>query len=236
MIVLTKKDINEIINSFGEIIGNNNIPSSGADLESQANNTTDYNVGVHGQPFRYDMLGRFGFTMLPFFESDDGGESITDEKIPILKELAELMYEKFREHLEYYFKHPHRLKSDYRIHSEATFDSQPQQSREMDYEWAKKVIAIIHPYLNDDKQEKTNAVLTPKKVDKTEKDLKTSSSYELTEDVIQEKILNKKHETEFSKKTDSGEVRDGKLRKIAGLISKLDKKDVDKLINLLERK
>jgi len=234
--VLRKKDINEIINSFGEIIGNNNIPSSGADLESQANNTTDYNAEVHAQPFRYDMLGRFGFTMLPFFESDNDGESINDDNIPILKDLAELMYEKFKEHLTYYFKHPHRLKSDYRVHSEATFDSHPQLNRETDYEWAKRVIAIIYPYLDDDKQEKTNEVLNSEKVDATQKDSISVSGDGLNEDIVQEKVLDKKTESEFSKKSDSNEVRDGKMKKIAGLINKLDKNDVYKLINLLERK
>ena len=31
------------------------------------------------------------------------------------------------------------------------------------------------------------------------------------------------------------EIKDKKLQKVAGLINKLDKKDIDKLINLLER-
>ena len=233
--VLTKKDINEIINSFGEIIGNNNIPSSGADLESQANNTTDYNAKVHAQPFRYDMLGRFGFTMLPFFEGN-GDEDIDDENVPLLKAIAELMYEKFKNHLEYYFRHPHRLKSDYRVHSEADFESQPKQNRETDYEWAKKVVAIIHPYLDDEKQEKTDEVMSPEKVDSTQKHTMGVGGKGLSEDIVQEKVLDKKSETEFSKKTDSKEVGDKKLKKIAGLINKLDKKDVDELINLLERK
>lgn len=212
--VLNKKEISEIINSFGEIIGANNTPSSGADLESQANNTTDYNAKVHAQPFRYDMLGRFGFTMLPFFESDDeSGDNINDDNVPVLKSLAELMYDKFKEHLTYYFKHPHRLKSDYRIHSESDFDSQPQQNRETDYEWAKKIISTLHSHLDDD--EKNNDV---------------------DEGLVQEKVLNKKTEDEFSKKSENNEVKNKKIKKIAGLINKLDKKDVDELINLLERK
>jgi hypothetical protein len=216
--VLRKKEISEIINSYGEIIGSNDIPSSGADLESQANNTTDYNAKVHAQPFRYDMLGRFGFTMLPFFESDDeSGSNIKDENVEILTALAELMYDKFKDHLTYYFKHPHRLKSDYRVHSESTFESQPQQNRETDYEWAKKVIATIHPYLDDNKQS-------------------GSTSAGIDETLVQEKVLDSKNDDEFTKKSDSGEVRDGKIKKIAGLINKLDKKDVDELINLLERK
>ena len=58
----------------------------------------------------------------------------------------------------------------------------------------------------------------------------------IDESIVQEKVLEKKSEDELSSKTDSKEVREKKIEKIAGLINKLDKKDVDKLINLLERK
>ena len=40
----------------------------------------------------------------------------------------------------------------------------------------------------------------------------------------------------MSKKSKDEEIKDKKLQKVAGLINKLDKKDIDKLINLLERK
>ncbi|MFW6246997.1 MAG: hypothetical protein ACOC22_02380 [bacterium] len=233
--ILKKKDITEIINSYGEIIGGNNMPSSGADLESQANNTTDYNAKVHAQPFRYDMLGRFGFTMMPFFESDDEENNVDDENLPILKDLAELMYEKFKDHLRYYFKHPHRLKSDYRVHNEATFDSQPEQNRETDYEWAKKIIAILHPYLNSEKTEKTDEVLNTKSIDKSQKG-SIAVNGDMNEDIVNEKVLKKKDEDELTNKTEDNEVRSKKIKKIAGLINKLDKKDVDDLINLLEKK
>ena len=79
-----KKDLTEIIGSDGNLIGNNAIPTTGADLESQANNTTDYNAKVGVQPFRYDMLGRFGFTLMPFLE---GKES--QEQLELLKDLDE---------------------------------------------------------------------------------------------------------------------------------------------------
>lgn len=88
---LKKKDLMEIIDSNGDLIGKDDIPKSGADLESQASNTTDTNVKIGAQPFRYDMLGRFGFTMLPFFESQ-GDEEPDNE---LLDKLAKLMYEKY---------------------------------------------------------------------------------------------------------------------------------------------
>jgi len=209
-----KKHISEIVDSFGDLIGKENTPNSGADLESQANNTTDYNAKVFAQPFRYDMLGRFGFTMLPFFESEDEPE-INDADVPILSDLAKLMYDKYLETLEYYFRNPNKLKSDYRLHSEVDFESQPEEKRNIDYDWAKKIISAIHPYFDKTSNEKESGI---------------------DESIVQEKVLEKKSEDELSSKTDSKEVREKKIEKIAGLINKLDKKDVDKLINLLERK
>ena len=79
---LTKGQIQEIIDSDGELIGVNDTPENGSNLETQANNTTDYNAKVGHQPYRYDMLGRFGFTLLPFFE---GVEAQDD---PLLDEIA----------------------------------------------------------------------------------------------------------------------------------------------------
>jgi hypothetical protein len=210
---LTKKQLYEIIDSNGELIGGDAIPTSGSDLETQANNTTDYNVKVGTQPFRYDMLGRFGFTLLPFFEGKDA-EDINPEEVPILKELAELMYEKFMETLEYYYRNPNKLKSDFRMHSEHDFESQPEENRKIDYDWAKKVIATIHPHLDkeDDKDSMDEGV------------------------VIEDKMVDKKSESEMSKKSDDKGIREKRIEKIAGLINKLDKKDIDKLVNLLERK
>lgn len=211
---LTKKKLYEIIDSQGELIGNNNIPSAGNDLESQANNTTDYNAKVGMQPFRYDMLGRFGFTLLPFFEGKDN-EDINPEEVPLLKDLAELMYEKYKNILEHYYRNPNKLKSDFRLHSEEDFESQPQEKRDIDYKWAKKVIALIHPYLED-------------------KDVEKKSVEEGK--IIEDKVVDKKSEIELSKKGENKGLRNKQVQKIAGLINKkFDKKDVDKLINLLEK-
>ena len=99
----------EIIDSNGELIGKNDVPSTGADLETGANNTTDYNSKIGQQPFRYDMLGRFGFTLLPFFEGkEDQGQK------ELLKDLAQLMHDKRTDVLRYYYKNPQLLKPDYR--------------------------------------------------------------------------------------------------------------------------
>ena len=78
---IKKKDLVEIIDSNGELIGSDDIPTNGSDLETQANNTTDYNAKVGTQPFRYDMLGRFGFTLMPFMEGKEnqGQQELIDD-------------------------------------------------------------------------------------------------------------------------------------------------------------
>lgn len=208
---ITKKSLFEIIDSNGELIGNNDIPQHGADLESQANNTTDYNAKVGVQPFRYDMLGRFGFTLLPFFEGKEN-----PGQTELLNDLAKLMYDKYMETLEYYYRNPNKLKSDFRLHNEHDFNTQPEDKKKIDFEWAQKVIKVVEKHFE-------NAFQEPENLDETK--------------VVEDKMVDKKTEIEITKKTDDKGVRDKQLKKIAGLINKkLEKGDVDKLINLLERK
>ena len=85
--------------------------------------------------------------------------------------------------------------------------------------WADKLLKIIEKHFTEqfknlDEQFKENLV--------------ESTMYE-------DKMVDKK-EDEMSTKSDDGEVREKKLEKIAGLINKLEKQDIDKLINLLEKK
>ena len=53
--------------------------------------------------------------------------------------------------------------------------------------------------------------------------------------VVEDKMVDKV-EDEITTKKDNNDVRDKKLEKIAGLINKLEKKDIDKIINLLEQR
>jgi len=64
---ITKKKIQEIIDDDGNIIGTDDLPQTGGNKESEASHTTDYNVAVHGQNFKNDFLGRFGFY---FYEAE----------------------------------------------------------------------------------------------------------------------------------------------------------------------
>jgi hypothetical protein len=205
-----KKDLLEIIDSNGDLIGGNDIPTNGSNLETQANNTTDYNVKIGQQPFRYDMLGRFGFTLMPFMEGKEN-----QGQIGLIDDLAKLMYDKYMEILEYYYRNPNKLKPDFRLHSEHDFENRPEKGKKTDLIWAKKIMKVIEPHFE-------KAFKEPNNIDEAK--------------VVEDKVVGKKNEDEITEKGDDKEVRSNKIEKIAGLINKLDKKDIDKLINLLERK
>ena len=207
---LKKKELMEIIDSNGDLIGSSDVPSSGADLETAANNTTDYNAKIGTQPFRYDMLGRFGFTLMPFMEGKEN-----QGQAELLDDLAEVMYDKYMETLEYYFRNPNKLKSDFRLHSEHNFETQAEDKKKIDFEWSKKVMKVVEKHFE-------NAFKQPDTLDEAA--------------VVEDKVVDKKSEDEISKKSEDKEVMEKQLEKIAGLINKkLEKKDIDKLINLLER-
>lgn len=204
---ITKSKLFEIIDSNGELIGSEDIPHNGANLETQANNTTDYNVQIGTQPFRYDMLGRFGFTLLPFMEGKENqGQS------ELLGDLVDLMYDRYAEILKFYYKNPNKLKSDFRKLSSGESDPQ----KEVNFEYAKKIIKVIQKHFE-------NAFKEPKQIDESS--------------VVEDRVVKEKSEDEMSKRSKDGEVSDKQVEKIAGLINKkFDKEDIDKLINLLERR
>jgi len=201
---LKKKNLIEIIDSNGDLIGVDDVPTSGADLETRASNTTDYNLKVGQQPFRYDMLGRFGFTLMPFME----GEEDTNDDIDInFNELINVVQETYLLTLEHYYKNPNKLKSDFRKISDGSEN--------------KLKIDLVDKFLNLIKQFKGK---------------KTENIGESR--VAEDKMVNKKSEDEITDRTKDKGIKEKKIEKIAGLINKLelDKKDIDKLINLLEIK
>lgn len=204
---LTKKDIFEIIDSNGELIGKNDVPTTGSDLESQASNTTDFNQSIGHQPMRYDFMARMG--MSPMFY--EGKEDQTENGL--VNDLTKLMYEKYMETLKYYYRNPNKLKPDFRLMSEKSFETQPEERKKIDSKWADKIMDVI------------------------EKQYKASEKKNIDEgSVVEDKMVDKKSEDEMSKKSNDNDVQDKRLEKIAGLINKLDQKDINKLKDLLETK
>lgn len=217
---LKKKDIVEIIDGNGELIGNNDIPDVDANADTQAKHTSDYNAKVGTQPFRYDMLGRFGFTLMPFMEGEDKNQGQAE----LENDLVDLMNERYVDLISHYYRNPKRIQSDYRKYSA---DKEiGEEAMKYSVEWADKILKVVEkhftePFKNLDEQFKT--------LDEQFKENIAESN------VVEDKMVDKK-EDEMSTRTEDGEVREKKIEKIAGLINKLEKKDIDKLINLLEKK
>ena len=205
------KYLNEIVDGNDDLIGADDIPTNGSDLESQANNTTDYNAKVGQQPFRYDMLGRFGFTLLPFMEGEDKNQGQAE----LENDLVDLLNQRYIDILSHYFRNPQKIKPDYRKH--VTDDEVAEETMKHSVICAEKILKTIEkhfeePFKNLDEQFQEN----------------------LAEAVMfEDKMVDKKND-EFTKKGEDGEVQDAKLKKIAGLINKLDADKKKKIINLLE--
>lgn len=207
-----KNELMEIIDSNGDLIGKNDVPTNGSDLETGANGTTDYNAKVGTQPFRYDMLGRFGFTLMPFMEGKEN-----QGQLELLNDLSELMHDRFKDIIEHYYRNPNKLKSDYRKLSEGQHS---EECKKFDNEWARKIIKVVEKHFE-------NAFKEPETLDEAT----------VAEDkVVEDKLVDKKTEDEMSNRSADKDVQDKKLEKIAGLINKLDQKDIDRIKNLLERK
>jgi hypothetical protein len=203
--IITKKKIEEIIDANGELIGVNDTPENGPNLETQANNTTDYNAQIHGQNFRNDFLGRMGFY---FYEGEE------EKPNKIVDDLARIMYERFINFLDYYHGNPNELEKDYEMHSEADFDSQPEKNRQTDYLWAKKIVSVLEPHL---------------------KGMEEESNPLNEDAVVEDKIVEKKTDNEIGEEKPSKEVLDKKIASLADKLNKLKKDDLNKLINLLEK-
>lgn len=95
----TSKNLTEIVDGDNIIIGDKDVPEISPDQESRANRTTDYNVKVHGQNFKNDFLGRFGFY---FYESENAEKPKVLDAIAgvVGEENANAVMEAIKPHLE----------------------------------------------------------------------------------------------------------------------------------------
>jgi len=82
---ITKGKIEEIIDGDGNIMGSVDAPEVSPNIETRADKTTDYNAKVHGQNFKNDFLGRFGFY---FYESENS------DKPPVVEALEDVVGDK----------------------------------------------------------------------------------------------------------------------------------------------
>lgn len=193
---MKKKEIQEIIDADGNLIGTDDAPETGKDLYSRSTRDTNYNATVMGQNFKNDFLGRFGFY---FYESVEDGTKLRNN-------LAVLMYKKFLDTLEYYHKNPDKLEKDYQEHLSSGKEVSKDEIDDIDLKWADKVMDIIEPFMK-------------KNLNETK--------------VVEDKIVKEKNDKEISTKKNDNEFT--KVKKVADLLSKLPKNQINKLITLLEK-
>ena len=141
---IKKIELLEVIDSNLGLIGNEDTPQGGENAETMANNTTDYNQKVGTQPYRYDMLGRFGFTLLPFMEGK--GEDGVDGLSEVAKVIGGIRMDILKD----YYKNPERLKNDYRKYSRQGADL-PEEWTQKNIELAKKVLDTVDNYIKGSK-------------------------------------------------------------------------------------
>lgn len=83
--IVKRVKIKEFIDQQLNLIGNDDEPTTGPDMETEVGTAiTDKNAGIAHQDFDYDFNAKFGFGL---WEN-------TDKNNPLLKELAELIYNK----------------------------------------------------------------------------------------------------------------------------------------------
>jgi len=205
---MKKREIYEVLDSDGNLIGQDDMPHSNPN-EISADGTTDHNAAIGHQHFAHDFLGRFGFNMYNESEGDDEGGS-TDE---LLKEIAKLNFEKFKEMIDSIYLDPNKI-GDYNKLVQKKFEDLTPEESKSDFEFAKKVVAL----LQGKSKKKKEPTLTENEISK------------MIEDVIT------KHDDDKSivKKSDN-DILDSKVKdKIKSLLSTLSDKDKSELIKHLK--
>lgn len=198
----------EIVDDNGELIGLNTTPESGSDLETVASKTTDQNMGIGHQPDRYDMMARFGFLGMPFYEGVEGEDET-------LNEIDNKIYEFVLESMKGYYKNPNKLKTDYRNIYNKGLNEAPSGINDYVKSISDGVLDIVEAFIKKG----------------VNKDNISESN------VAEDKMIDTRNEDELSKRSDDNNIKDKNIKNVAGLINrKLDKNDIDKLITLLERK
>lgn len=190
------KKVNEFIDDDLNIIGNKDTPTISNNNITVQNSTTDKSAMNNVQNFRNDFLGRFGFY---FYENDA-------ERPPVVNDLAKLMYDKYKETLEYYYENNDKLESDYLKH----IAREEGQLNDIDYKWADKVMEVIKPHME-------NALDG------------------VDHENVNESIVEKEDDHDINKKKISNEMMKS-VDKVSELIDKLPDHVYDELIERIKRK
>lgn len=211
----------EVVDDEGNLLTKTDDLKAGGELETQASNTTDYNATISHQPFRYDMLGRFGFTLFPFFEGDEKNEKQQE----LLDEINNLLLNNYIQTLEYFYKNPKKIKQEYRELSDEDFDTNiiSDDIKEKYQNLTKEILEKIQPYIEKELEG------VQQKLDEVNLD---------ENNIIEDNIMKEKTKKWLDKKEkDKGVLGKENIKKLADLLNnKLDGNGLKTLSELLETK
>jgi len=224
---IIKKLVNEIIDSNDNLIGSDNIPSTGSDLESAGIGTSDSNVFKGHQNYRNNYASILGFSVLEQEKNND--EKVIDEDKIINNDNYKAL--KFTQ------SDPNLGDIEMRI---LPIISQNKVLIEKNH-WlpadknGKRIIKTGKKFFNlseyNDLIKKFRSLKNVKEIDIDKERYKNES---LDEDKISDK---KDDDKSINKKKTNNDILDKKIGNIADLLNKKFNKDqLNKLVNLLEIK
>lgn len=191
---MKKREIEEVLDSDGNLIGQDDKPSNNPN-EIGADGTTDHNAAIGHQHFAHDFLGRFGFYMYNEGEGDDNTLS-TDDLINDIAREAYVFFDGDNDNF-------------------TAFDQLSQEVQNKYYDFANKVIGILHGKSEKEQLEPT---------------LSESELSKMIEDVITKRDDDKS----IVKRGDNDLLDDKTKGKIKSLLSTLSDKDKGELIKHLK--
>jgi hypothetical protein len=188
---IKKKQIEEILDKDGNIIGNNSVPKVDINMDSDAHGTTDQNAGMHAQNFKNDFLGRFGFY---YYEDSE------QETPEVVNDIAKVAYKKFGKILNHYKNDYKKLRADLE-----KFNSDEDKPQKSDMEFAYEIMSVIKPHMEKafdsenkklDESEIVEDKIADKKTDKSVSEKKEDNDLKLKQVAD---LLNKLPKNELDK-------------------------------------
>jgi len=201
--------IEEVVNINGELIGSEETPQVSGNLDSEAKNTTDYNIQIGHQPYRYDTLARFGFLGMPFYE----GVEDKSKLVNFINENYNTITEYYKYVLGDFYKNPDKSKAEYRKYKDKKFDDLSDKRKEDIYHTVIKLYESFDGFVSSKEKDDINE---QEQVNPVVEDLVKA---------VKLGITNEKKDVD---------ILDKDIKKVADLINKLDNDEKKKLVKLIE--
>lgn len=134
--------IKEVLDKNLNLSVDNDKPVAGDNLETMADKTTDYNVGVGRQNYNDNFMGQFG----SYFFEDDSDKHSTK----LIDVFAKQQFERYKEILNYFIKNISKENIlEWKKSASKKFEDLSDKEKESDYKWANKNVEVLMKYLKE---------------------------------------------------------------------------------------